>query len=46
MFWDLVEQTIVHTIQAHKGPVCSLAMHPGGECLLTSSVDGTVHVWR
>ncbi|KAK9798539.1 hypothetical protein WJX73_000934 [Symbiochloris irregularis] len=45
-FWDLVEENLVHTIHAHKAAVCSVAMHPGGECLLTSSTDGTVKVWQ
>lgn len=31
--------------QAHGDTVCSLAVHPKGECLLTSSVDGTIKVW-
>ena len=31
--------------QAHHAVICSLAMHPEGTCLLTSSVDGTVKVW-
>jgi mitogen-activated protein kinase organizer 1 len=35
----------VGSFRAHDGPVCSLAMHPQGECLLTSSTDGTIKVW-
>jgi len=35
----------VECFQAHAGVVCSMAMHPKGECLLTSSVDGTIKVW-
>mmetsp|Transcript_16314 Transcript_16314/g.41484 ORF Transcript_16314/g.41484 Transcript_16314/m.41484 type:complete len:311 (-) Transcript_16314:19-951(-) len=44
--WDLVEETVVKRIDAHSGVVCSLAMHPTGDCLLSSSTDGTVSVWR
>ncbi|KAI7836830.1 hypothetical protein COHA_009331 [Chlorella ohadii] len=35
----------VECFQAHAGVVCSMAMHPKGERLLTSSVDGTVKAW-
>lgn len=35
----------VECFQAHADVVCSMAMHPKGECLLTSSVDGTIKVW-
>lgn len=44
-FWELVDAQMVESFQAHADVVCSLAMHPKGECLLTSSVDGTVKVW-
>lgn len=45
LYWELVEGEQVAAFQAHADTVCSLAMHPAGECLLTSSVDGTVKVW-
>lgn len=45
LFWDLVEAHVVHTLQAHNGVVCSLAMHPDGDQLLSSSLDGIVKVW-
>lgn len=45
-FWDLVEEKLVRKIAAHKGVVCSLAIHPDSDCLLTSSTDGTVAVWK
>ena len=32
-------------VQAHRDVICSLAMHPQGTCLLTSSVDATIKVW-
>lgn len=44
-YWELVDAQLVESFQAHADVVCSLAMHPRGECLLTSSVDGTVKVW-
>ena len=44
-YWDLVEETMLESFQAHKSYVCSLAMHPDGTLLLTSSTDGTVKVW-
>ncbi len=45
-YWDLVEETMLESFQAHKSYVCSLAMHPDGTLLLTSSTDGTVKVWQ
>ena len=44
-YWDLVDAALLDSFQAHRDVVCSLAMHPKGECLLTASVDGTVKVW-
>lgn len=44
-YWELVEAQQVECFQAHADVVCSMAMHPKGECLLTSSVDGTIKVW-
>ena len=48
VYWDVVEGVVVEEVQAHdRGDVvCSLAMHPRGDCLLTASVDGTVKVWK
>lgn len=45
-FWDLVEETMVHQLQAHKSAVCSVAMHPEAKCLVTGSNDGTAKVWQ
>lgn len=45
LYWDLVEAEVVRSFSAHSGVVCSLAMHPEGKMLLTSSLDGTVKVW-
>jgi mitogen-activated protein kinase organizer 1 len=36
---------LVQSFKAHGDVICSMAMHPKGECLLTSSVDGTIRVW-
>lgn len=46
VYWELVDATVVEEFKAHDGVVCSLSMHPEGECLLTSSVDGIVKVWK
>jgi mitogen-activated protein kinase organizer 1 len=45
LYWELVEADLVQSFQAHQDVVCGLAMHPKGDCLLTSSVDGTIKVW-
>jgi hypothetical protein len=45
-YWDLVEAAMAASFAAHKGPVCGLAAHPQGECLVTCGVDGLVKVWR
>jgi mitogen-activated protein kinase organizer 1 len=44
-YWDLVESQVVKRFVAHNGVVCSLAMHPEGKQMLTSSLDGVVKVW-
>jgi WD domain, G-beta repeat len=45
-YWELVEAAVVKSFQAHKGAVCSIAMHPEGSLLLTAGVDGSVRVWK
>lgn len=45
-YWDLVEEHMVESFKAHAGVVTGLAMHPKGECLLTSSTDGSIKVWQ
>jgi mitogen-activated protein kinase organizer 1 len=44
-YWELVDGAVVESFAAHSDVVCSIAMHPEGTCLLTSSIDGTVKVW-
>mmetsp|Transcript_2633 Transcript_2633/g.4479 ORF Transcript_2633/g.4479 Transcript_2633/m.4479 type:complete len:314 (+) Transcript_2633:27-968(+) len=45
LYWDLVEGNVVKRFDAHNGMVCSLAIHPEGNQLITSSLDGAVKVW-
>lgn len=46
VYWDVVEGSILGEVQAHNNQiVCSLSVSPQGDCLLTSSVDGTVKLW-
>lgn len=45
-YYELVEESMVESFQAHAGVVTGLAMHPKGECLLTSSTDGAIKVWQ
>jgi len=45
-YYELVEEGMVESFQAHKGVVTGLALHPKGECLLTASTDGAIKVWQ
>ncbi len=45
LFWDLVDGEVVHRFDAHAGMVCSFALHPAGNQMVTSSLDGVVRVW-
>jgi mitogen-activated protein kinase organizer 1 len=45
-YYDVVDAQVVESFQAHPGTVCSVAMHPDGSMLLTSSVDGSINVWH
>ncbi|KAJ4814114.1 WD-repeat protein [Rhynchospora pubera] len=45
-FWDLVDASIVSSFRAHSSVVTSVSYHPKDVCILTSSVDGTIKVWR
>lgn len=45
-FWDLVDASVVSRFRAHASVVTSVSYHPKDCCMLTSSVDGTVRVWK
>ncbi|KAG7539215.1 WD40 repeat [Arabidopsis suecica] len=45
-FWDLVDAKVVSKFRAHDLVVTSVSYHPKEDCMLTSSVDGTVRVWK
>lgn len=45
-FWDLVETTMLPSLQAHEEAVTSVTYHPSESTMLTSSVDGTAKVWK
>ena len=44
-FWDLVEEGLVQSLQAHKHVVTAMALHPAATCLATASTDGLIQIW-
>ncbi|KMZ64364.1 WD-repeat protein [Zostera marina] len=45
-FWDLVDASVVSKFRAHASVVTSVTYHPKDPCMITSSVDGTIRVWK
>ncbi|XP_068658981.1 uncharacterized protein [Aristolochia californica] len=45
-FWDLVDASVISRFQAHASVVTSVCYHPKDSCMITSSVDGTIRVWK
>lgn len=45
-FWDLVDASVVANFRAHASVVTSVSYHPKDNCMATSSVDGTVRIWK
>ncbi|PRQ49247.1 putative transcription factor WD40-like family [Rosa chinensis] len=45
-FWDLVDASVVSSIRAHSSVVTSVSYHPKDNCMVSSSVDGTIKVWK
>ncbi|KAH1251166.1 WD repeat domain-containing protein 83 [Glycine max] len=45
-FWDLVDASVVSRFRAHTSVVTSVSYHPKENCMVTSSVDGTIRVWK
>lgn len=43
--FDLRANRLIQHYEAHEAPVTSIAMHPSGNFLLSSSNDGTLKVW-
>lgn len=46
LFWDLVDASVVSSVKAHTAVVTSVSYHRSESCMITSSVDGTVKVWK
>jgi mitogen-activated protein kinase organizer 1 len=46
--WDLMEAKRVELLHLHTKSICGIAYHPVEKeiCLLSSSADGTVRVWK
>lgn len=45
-FWDLVDASVISSLKAHASVVTSVSYHQSENCMITSSVDGTVKVWK
>ncbi|KAE8734942.1 Detected protein of confused Function [Hibiscus syriacus] len=45
-FWDLVDAFVVSKFRAHPSVVTSVSYRPKENCMITSSVDGSVRVWK
>ncbi|CAD7697699.1 unnamed protein product [Ostreobium quekettii] len=45
LYWDLVDAKVIRRFTAHDGVICSIAMHPEGTSLVTSSTGGDIKVW-
>ncbi|KAH6571539.1 hypothetical protein BASA50_003484 [Batrachochytrium salamandrivorans] len=44
--WDLVESTLVRTLDAHSKAVTCVAYHPKSHVMVSTSLDSTVKVWE
>lgn len=44
--WDMVDNKIVQKLSGHNKMVCGISCHASELCLLSSSVDGTIRVWK
>ncbi|CAH9098383.1 unnamed protein product [Cuscuta epithymum] len=44
--WDLVDASVTSSFKAHSSVVTSVSYHPKVSCMITSSVDGTIRVWK
>lgn len=45
-FWDLVDASVVSSFRAHASVVTSVNYHPKDCCMITSSIDGTIRIWK
>jgi centriolar protein POC1 len=43
--WDVRSDQLLQHYKAHTGPASSLAFHPTGNFLLSSSLDTTLKIW-
>eukprot|EP01116_Phalansterium_solitarium_P008943 TRINITY_DN22912_c0_g1_i1.p1 TRINITY_DN22912_c0_g1~~TRINITY_DN22912_c0_g1_i1.p1 ORF type:complete len:299 (+),score=93.70 TRINITY_DN22912_c0_g1_i1:64-960(+) len=44
--WDLVDAKVVASLRGHAGAILSLDYHPKEPAVLSTSVDGTIRLWR
>ncbi len=43
--WEVAERRVLATLEGHAQGVGPMAFHPGGDMLVTVSVDGTCRLW-
>ena len=44
--WDSISGSLIHTLPAHNGPVCSAKFSPTGKSLSSCGRDGLIKVWN
>ncbi|KAB2617298.1 WD repeat domain-containing protein 83 [Pyrus ussuriensis x Pyrus communis] len=45
-FWGLVDASVATSFRAHSSVVTSVSYHPKDNCMISSSIDGTIRVWK
>ena len=46
MSWDLKTGKLLRTLTGHTGGICTLAIAPNGQYLVSGSEDKTIKIWH